>query len=134
MKDKVWAYHLDRGASGYGCNATWGGGGGVLPVGICFYLKRRHQRNLDPLDLLERGSSECLMMNLLEILAVGPLVVPLVEPLEDDPLLVEPLVVSCKDAPLLVDLLKYDSHLQPLDDDDSLLVELLYDGPLLGLS
>jgi hypothetical protein len=98
------------------------------------YLKRLHQRYLDPLDLLERGSSECLMMNLLEILAVGPLVVPLVEPLEDDPLLVEPLVVSCKDAPLRVDLLKYDSHLQPLDDDDSLLVELLYDGPLLGLS
>ena len=119
--------------------------GGFLLVGICFYLKRRHQLHLDPLDLLERGSSECLMMNLLEILAVGPLVVPLVEPLEDDPLLVEPLVVSCKDAPLLVELLKYDPLVEPLDDDDSLLVEplddddsllveLLYDGPLLGLS
>ena len=101
------------------------------------YLKRLHQRYLDPLDLLERGSYACLMMmNLFEILAVGPLVEPLVEPLVvrlydeplveplvvrlydvpllverlyDVPLVVEPLVVPCNDAPLLVDLLKYDS-------------------------
>ena len=102
------------------------------------YLKRLHQRYLDPLDLLEWRSYACLMMmmNLCEILAVGPLVEPLVEPLVvrlydeplveplvvrlydvpllverlyDVPLVVEPLVVPCNDAPLLVDLLKYDS-------------------------
>jgi hypothetical protein len=68
-------------------------------------------------------------MNLLEILAVGPLVVEslvvplvvrlydvplLVVRLYDVPLLVEPLVLPCNDAPLLVELLKYDSHLHPL--------------------
>ena len=97
------------------------------------YLKRLHQRYLDPLDLLERGSYACLMMNLLEILAVGPLVGPLVVEslvvplvvrlydvpllvvrLYDVPLLVEPLVLPCNDAPLLVELLKYDSHVHPL--------------------
>ena len=106
------------------------------------YLKRLHQRYLDPLDLLERGSYAGLkMMNLFEILAVGPLVEPLVGPcvarlydeplvvplvvrlydvpllverLYDVPLVVEPLVVPCNDALLLLELLKYDSHLHPL--------------------
>ena len=87
------------------------------------YLERLHQINLAALDLLERGSSEFLMMNLLEILVVEPIVVePLVvEPLKDDPLLVEP----------LVELLKFDPLVEPLEDDDPLLVERLYDDPLL---
>ena len=50
-----------------------------------------------------------MMMNLLEILAVEPIVV--------EPLVVEPL----KDDPLV----------EPLEDDDPLLVERLYDDPLL---
>ena len=105
------------------------------------YLKRLHQRNLAALDLLERGSSEFLMMNLLEILAVEPIVVePHVVPLKDDPLLLEPLVEPLvveplKDDPLLVEplaeLLKYDPLVEPLEDDDPLLVERLYDDPLL---
>ena len=83
-----------------------------------FLIEKGHQRNLAPLDLLEWGSSDFLMMNLLEILAVEPLVV---EPLKDDPLLVEP----------LAELLKYDPLVEPLEDDDPLLVERLYDDPLL---
>ena len=142
--DKVWAYRLDSGLSGYGGSDTWEAF--VLLERITYgemvcICKRLHQRNLAALDLLERGSPEFLMMNLLEILAVEPIVVePLVVPLKDDPLLLEPLVEPLvveplKDDPLLVEplaeLLKYDPLVEPLEDYDPLLVERLYDDPLL---
>ena len=76
--DKVWAHRLDSGLSGYGGSDTWEAF--VLLERITYgetvcICKRLHQRNIAALDLLERGSSEFMMMNLLEILAVEPIVV-----------------------------------------------------------